>query len=47
MAVVHCEGNDGLQVLHVKLIKRYNEVAKLQGAWNLPRWARRFSSRII
>lgn len=44
---IYCEGNDGLQALHVKLIKRFNRHAKKQGAWNLPRWTRRFSDRII
>jgi spermidine synthase len=44
---IYCEGNDGLQPLHVKLINRYRKAAKLQGAWNLPRWVRRLAPRII
>src|SRR5690349_23120864 len=33
---IYCDGNDGLQVLHVKLIKRYKDAATTQGAWGLP-----------
>ncbi|MCB1340794.1 MAG: hypothetical protein KDK24_06975 [Pseudooceanicola sp.] len=33
---IYTEGNDGLQVLHGKLIKRYYGRARVQGAWNFP-----------
>lgn len=44
---IYCDGNDGLQVLHGKLIKRYWRVAAMQGAWAFPRWARRLAARKI
>jgi len=44
---IYCEANEGLSHLHMKLIKRFAKVAERQGAWNLPRWAKRFSSRLI
>jgi hypothetical protein len=38
---IYCEANDGLQVLHSKLIKRYWRHCNLQGAWGMPRWYKR------
>ncbi|MBG6211728.1 hypothetical protein IWQ49_006419 [Labrenzia sp. EL_126] len=38
---IYCEGNDGLPLLHLKLLKRYRRHADLQGAWKFPRWAAR------
>lgn len=34
---IWCEGNDGLQVLHAKLLTHYVDAAKRQGAWMFPR----------
>ncbi len=44
---IYCEGNDGLQVLHGKLIARYSPYCELQGAWGLPRWFRRNLEDVI
>jgi len=44
---IYCEGNEGLQVLHGKLIKRFAPVTKKQGAWNFPRWGRRIAAKLI
>lgn len=45
---IYCEGNDGLQTLHTKLIKRYHDVATKQGAWQYPRCIRRiYQEKII
>lgn len=37
---IWCEGS-GLQVLHTKLIARYQDRCSFQGAWMLPRFAKR------
>lgn len=42
---IYCDGNDGLQRLHVKLIKRYRKHCGRQGAWKLPRWVGRLAKR--
>lgn len=42
---IYCDGNDGLQVLHAKLIERFASVTNLQGAWMLERWVRRALNR--
>lgn len=42
---IYCDGNDGLTKLHSSLIKKFAKYAKLQGAWDLPRWARRLANR--
>jgi hypothetical protein len=42
---IYCQGNDGLQGLHVKLIKRYRKHCDRQGAWKLPRWVGRLARR--
>ena len=44
---IYCDGNHGLQALHVKLIVRYARRCRLQGAWGLPRFARRLSHRVM
>lgn len=38
---IYCEGNDGLQALHVKLLLRYRNYCDTQGAWALPRFVAR------
>jgi hypothetical protein len=38
---IYCEGNDGLQTLHIKLFKRYRDHCDAQGAWGLDRWIER------
>lgn len=38
---IYCEGNDGLQRLHTKLLLRYRSACRRQGAWAMPRWAAR------
>lgn len=38
---IYCDGDIGLQQKHAELICRYAPVAKVQGAWNLPRITRR------
>ncbi len=39
---IYCEGNQGLQKLHGRLILRYAKHCRRQGAWgDLPRWFRR------
>ncbi len=38
---IYCDGNDGLQPLHLKLIKRYRKHCARQGAWAFPRWMAR------
>jgi len=42
---IYCDGNEGLQSLHVKLIKRYLKHCDRQGAWKLPRWVGRLARR--
>jgi hypothetical protein len=37
------EGNEHLQVLHAKLIKRFYPQSTIQGAWNFPRQLKRLS----
>ena len=44
---IYCEGNEGLQVLHMRLIERYRQHCALQGAWGLPRWVRRLAPSVI
>ncbi len=38
---IYCEANDGLALLHSKLILRYLNHCDYQGAWQLPRWFKR------
>ncbi|PHR91064.1 MAG: hypothetical protein COA69_13510 [Robiginitomaculum sp.] len=38
---IYEEGNEGLQLQHGKLIKRYADHADLQGAWAFPKFLRR------
>lgn len=40
---IYCEGNNGLQDLHMQLILRYRKHAASQGAWNFPRWMKRLA----
>jgi len=42
---IYCQQNDGLQALHINLIKRYSEYCDWQGAWKLPRWGGRLCHR--
>lgn len=43
---IYCDGNDGLQLLHAKLLRRYQNYCAEQGAWALPRWvAKLWSAR--
>jgi len=49
---IYCDGNEGLQHLHLKLLLRYREHCVMQGAWQLPRWAarlwhRKFGQRLV
>ncbi|MCB1349816.1 MAG: hypothetical protein KDK11_14705 [Maritimibacter sp.] len=39
---IYCEGNDGLADLHARLILKFAPFCDLQGAWNFPRWAKRY-----
>ena len=43
---IYCECNDGLAELHTKLICKFMPHCDLQGAWQLPREARRCSAVI-
>ena len=43
---IYCDGNINLQLQHTRLITRYLPFCHRQGAWNLPRWVKRYS-RII
>lgn len=38
---IYCDGNEGLQRLHTKLLMRYRKHCDLQGAWQLPRFVGR------
>lgn len=38
---IYCDGNDGLPVLHNRLLVRYRHHCDQQGAWALPRWTAR------
>lgn len=42
---IYTEGNEGLAVAHVRLIKRYLRHCTKQGAWQLPRQTRRYVER--
>lgn len=42
---IYCDANDGLQALHVKLLKRYKRHCDIQGAWALPRWCSKLISK--
>lgn len=41
---IYCDGNDGLQRLHTELLKRFKNHSSIQGAWNLPSWAKRMAN---
>lgn len=38
---IYCDGNDGLQLLHVRLMAMYRNHVGKQGAWANPRWVGR------
>lgn len=42
---IYCDGNEGLQVLHNRLLLRYRGHCDQQGAWALPRWTARLWAR--
>ncbi len=42
---IWCEGNIGLAALHVRLIERFMDRARRQGAWDFPREAKRYVRR--
>lgn len=43
---IWCPGNEGLQVLHAELMKRFQGAAAQQGAWQFPRFVKRACSRM-
>lgn len=38
---IYCDGNVGLAPLHFQLMIRYKDVAAIQSAWAIDRWARK------